>query len=277
MGNIKSFEEFVLNEGGSALGLLGGILSGNIDIFSKPGEQDVEGDQGASGDSNDSSSSSTYTPTGTYTQTPGNDDFALYMQHQQGVAGATGLVKALNGTGKMNQDTIKTKGGVKYANLVSNIPSDRPQVKKDVIAALDKGDQKTAAALFLNAWKEKWFSHQKTARTAINVPKNATVKDAIAKASAKYKVPFDFAITVANIESGLNPKAGNSTYKGLFAMQPNSNYGRVVTPMGNRWSDPYVNAENGVKLLKDNITQFKRSLGTDWASLKVGSWANNLA
>jgi hypothetical protein len=47
--------------------------------------------------------------------------------------------------------------------------------------------------------------------------------------------------------------------------------------MGNRWSDPYVNAENGVKLLKDNITQFKRSLGTDWASLKVGSWANNLA
>ena len=54
MGNIKSFEEFVLNEGGSALGLLGGILSGNIDIFSKPGEQDVEGDQGASGDSNDS-------------------------------------------------------------------------------------------------------------------------------------------------------------------------------------------------------------------------------
>ena len=60
-------------------------------------------------------------------------------------------------------------------------------------------------------------------------------------------------------------------------MQPNSNYGRVVTPLGNRWADPYVNAENGVKLLKDNITQFKRNLGTDWASLKVGSWANNLA
>ena len=32
-----------------------------------------------------------------------------------------------------------------------------------------------------------------------------------------------------------------------------------------------------IKLLKDNITQFKRNLGTDWASLKVGSWANNLA
>lgn len=275
MDKIKSFEEFVLNEEGSALKFLGGILNGSIDIFSKPGEPDVDGDEGASGDAD--SASSTYTPTGTYNQVAGNDDFTLYMQHQQGVAGAAGLVKALNGTGKMNPETVKTKGGVKYANLVKNIPSDRPQVKKDVIAALDKGDQKTAAALFLNTWKEKWFSHQKTARTAINAPKNATVKDAITKASAKYKVPFDFAITVANIESGLNPKAGNSTYKGLFAMQPNSNYGRSVTPMGNRWSDPYVNAENGVKLLKDNITQFKRSLGTDWASLNVGSWANNLA
>ena len=275
MDKIKSFEEFALNEEGSALKFLGGILNGSIDIFRKPGEQNVDGDEGASGDVD--SASSTYTPTGTYNQVAGNDDFTLYMQHQQGVAGAAGLVKALNGTGKMHPETVKTKGGVKYANLVQNIPSDRPQVKKDIIAALDKGDQKTAAALFLNTWKEKWFSFQKLARTAINAPKNATVKDAITKASAKHKVPFDFAITVANIESGLNPKAGNSTYKGLFAMQPSSNYGRVVTPMGNKWSDPYVNAENGVKLLKSSITQFKRSLGTDWASLNVGSWANNLA
>jgi hypothetical protein len=60
-------------------------------------------------------------------------------------------------------------------------------------------------------------------------------------------------------------------------MQPSSNYGGTVTAMGNKWSDPYVNAENGVKLLKNNITQFKRILGKEWLSLKVGSWANNLA
>ena len=283
MERIKSFEEFVINEAGSALGLLGNILKGNINIFGDDANDDGPADTPSSGAGTSGSGVETigtvgsYTPTTPYKQIAGNDDFVLYMQHQQGVAGASGIVKALAGTGKMNPETIKTKSGTKYANLVKNIPSDRPQVKKDVIAALDKGDQKTAAALFLNMWKEKWFTKQAQARTAINSPKNSVVKDAIAKASAKYKVPFDFAITVANIESGLNPNAGNATYKGLFAMLPNSNYGGVTTPMGNKWNDPYVNAENGVKLLKSSITQLKKSLGNSWASLKVGSWANNLA
>jgi len=283
MERIKSFDEFVINEAGSALGLLGNILKGNINIFGDDANDDGPADTPSSGASTSGSGVETigtvgsYTPTTPYKQIAGNDDFVLYMQHQQGVAGASGIVKALTGTGKMNPETIKTKSGTKYANLVKNIPSDRPQVKKDVIAALDKGDQRTAAALFLNMWKEKWFTKQAQARTDINSPKNSVVKDAIAKASAKYKVPFDFAITVANIESGLNPNAGNATYKGLFAMLPNSNYGGVTTPMGNKWNDPYVNAENGVKLLKSSITQLKKSLGNSWASLKVGSWANNLA
>jgi len=284
MNRIKSFEEFVINEAGSALGLLGGILKGNLNIFGGDADDDAgPSDTASSGEGATRSGVETigtvgsYTPTTPYKQIPGNDDFVLYMQHQQGVAGASGIVKAFTGTGKMNPETIKTKSGTKYANLVKNIPSDRPQVKKDIIAALDKGDQRTAAALFLDMWKEKWFSKQAQARTAINSPKNSVVKDAIAKASAKYKVPFDFAITVANIESGLNPNAGNATYKGLFAMLPNSNYGGVTTPMGNKWNDPYVNAENGVKLLKSSITQLKKSLGSDWASLKVGSWANSLA
>ena len=118
---------------------------------------------------------------------------------------------------------------------------------------------------------------QAEAKTAINNPKNKVVKDAITKSAAKYGVPFDFAITVANIESGFNPKAGNASYKGLFAMQPNSTYGGTITPMGNKWSDPYINSENGLKLLKDSIVQLKKNLGKDWLALKVGSWANNLA
>jgi hypothetical protein len=199
------------------------------------------------------------------------------MQHQQGLAGATGIIKALNGTGEMHPETIKTKSGVKYANLVGNIPSDRPQAKTDLIKALDNGDQKTAAGLFLNMWKEKWFEKQNQALKAINDPKNAAVKDAITKFSSKYNVPFNFAVTVAMIESGLNPLAGNNTYKGLFAMRPESNYGGVVKPMGANWKDPYVNAEAGIALLADNIKEFKKTLGGDWASLNIGTWTNNLA
>jgi hypothetical protein len=266
MERLKKFDEF-LNEGGGLLPFLGAVLTGNVDL----GLADKDSEEGEV-----ASADGTYEPSTNYVAIPGNDDFTLYMQHQQGVAGAKGIVQAMLGTGEMAKDTIATKNGVKYANLVMNIPSNKPQVKKDVIAALDKGDQKTAAALFLNTWKEKWNSIQATAKTAINDPKNATVKDAIQKATTKHALPFDFAVTVAKIESGLNPKAGNSSYKGLFAMSPSSNYGGVVTPMGNKWSDPYVNAENGVKLLKDNIKQFKKNLGNDWASLKVGSWANNL-
>ena len=199
------------------------------------------------------------------------------MQHQQGPAGAKGIIQALNGTGHMHPETVKTKSGVKYANLVGNIPSDRPQVRVDLIKALDNGDQKTAAGLFLSTWKEKWFSKQKQALAAINLPKNASVKDAITRSSAKYKVPFDFAITVAMIESGLNPLSAGGTYKGLYAMVPSSNYGGVVTPMGENWKDPYVNAEAGIALLADNIKGFKKSLGKDLATLNLGGWTQGLA
>lgn len=274
MKRIKHFEDFV-NEAKGLLPFFGAVLTGKIDLFpdanASAGTSSTEPTSAASAPS---PSSGTYNPTGTYNPVPGNDDFALYMQHQQGPAGAKGLVQAMLGTGKLNPDTIKTKAGTKYANLVKNVPSDRPQAKKDIIAALDNGDQKTAAAIFMNMWKEKWFSKQKQAQKSINDPKHSAVKDAILKASNKHNVPFDFAITVAMIESGFNPNVGNNRYKGLFAMDPNSNYGGSVTPMGNRWSDPYVNAENGVKLLKDNIRNFRKSLGNDWASLNVGSWAN---
>jgi soluble lytic murein transglycosylase-like protein len=193
------------------------------------------------------------------------------------MAGAKGLIQALNGTGQMHPDTVKTKSGTRYANLVKNVPSDRPQIKADLIKALNNGDQKTAAGLFLSMWKEKWFSKQKQALAAINLPKNASVKDAITRSSAKYKVPFDFAITVAMIESGLNPLAHGPVYKGLYAMRPESNYGGVVKPMGESWKDPYVNAEAGIALLADNIKQFKKSLGKDLATLNLGGWTQGLA
>jgi CMP-2-keto-3-deoxyoctulosonic acid synthetase len=196
------------------------------------------------------------------------------MQHQQGIAGAKGLIQAMQGSGTLHPDTVKTKSGTKYANLVMNVPSDRPQIKTQLIQALDNGDQKTAASLFLNMWKEKWASKGAQAQKDINQPKNAKVKEAIAKYCQKYGVPYEFAVTVAYIESGFNPASGNNRYKGVYALSQEE-FNKYV-PGGN-----ILNAEDnvnaGVQCLKNNIKAFTKYLGPVLASLKIGDWAKNLA
>jgi hypothetical protein len=281
MDRIKSFENFINEEVGM------GIIAQSLGQMEKSALAKEAADRAAKATQQAASAASDASiaayNSGSSTSTafnaiPGNDDFTLYMQHQQGVAGAAGILKALNGTGKMAGDTVKTKAGVKYANLVKNIPSDKPDVKRNVIAALDKGDQKTAAKLFLEMWKSKFASKKEEAKKLIDKPDYAKVKDAISVASSKNNVPFDFAITVANIESGLRPGSGNSTYKGLFALVPSSNYGGVITPIGAKWNDPYINADAGTKVIKDSIKLLKKQLGTTgWASLNVGDWAKNIA
>ena len=96
MKRIKNFSQF-LNEGffdNPVFKTLSSILSPGSIEYNQPDEEIVTG-----GPDSPLVSSSL----------PGNDDFALYMQHQQGLAGATGIVKALNGTGGMHPETIKTK------------------------------------------------------------------------------------------------------------------------------------------------------------------------
>lgn len=284
MKRIVNFKDFI-NESNGLLKALGAVLTGarSIEDVSKQYSAIIKQKPGSE-DSTDSRIKSRI-PKGAedyeldinYDVVPGNDDFALYIQHQQGVAGAAGLIQALNGTGTLHPDTVKTKNGVRYANIVGNVPSDKPQAKRDIIKALDAGDQKAAAAIFINLWKEKWNSFSKKAKEAIKSSDKSKIKEAIQAASKKYGVPFEFALTVAMIESSLNPKAGNARYKGLFAMDPNSTYGGLVKPMGSNWADPQINADNGVKLLKRDIVQLKKQLGKDLASLNLSPWAKNLA
>jgi len=278
MSKIKSFDQFV-NEGADLLSvarsMAADLLSGRSLTGGSPSSGSTTSGEPVTIGGSTPAANTTQTPITTpLTTVPGNDDFTLYMQHQQGIAGAKGLIQASQGTGKMASDTIKTKSGKKYANLVGNIPSDRPQVKADLIKALDAGDQKTAALLFLNMWKEKWASKYKQAQTLINDPKNAAVKQAIAKYSQQYGVPFDFAATVANIESSFNPKSGNNAYKGLFALSQEE-FNKYVH--GGNIHDIDNNANAGVQCLRDNIKAFKSYLGPTLATLKLGSWATNLA
>ena len=279
MSKIKSFDQFV-NEGTDLLSvarsLAADFLSGKSLTGGSPnsGSTTSGGMVTIGGSNNSTSTTSPVSITTPLTTVPGNDDFTLYMQHQQGIAGAKGLIQASHGSGKLASDTIKTKAGKKYANLVMNIPSDKPQVKTDLIKALDAGDQKTAALLFLNMWKEKWASKSKKAQTLINDPKNAAVKQAIAKYAQKYGVPFDFAATVANIESSFNPNSGNNRYKGLFALSQEE-FNKYVP--GGKIHNVDDNANAGVQCLRNNIKEFKRYLGPTLATLNLGSWATNLA
>ena len=283
MKKIRSFEDFI-NEAGGFLSSLAPLI-GDIEIQAQKRADQLKADRARQeANSAASNASANAYSSGTeqgsmlpdnYSAVPGNDDFTLYMQHQQGIAGAKGLIEASLGTGKLAPDTIKTKSGTKYANLIMNVPSDKPQIKTSITKALDAGDQKTAATLFLNMWKEKWKIKGDQAKANINKPQNAVAKEAIKKYSSKWGVPFDFAIAVANIESGFNPKVGNNSYKGLYALSQ-SGFNKYVSRGDIYNADDNANA--GIQTLRNNIMEFKRHLGpTTLASLNLASWAKNLA
>jgi hypothetical protein len=283
MKKIISFEEFI-NEAGGFLSAVAPLI-GDMELQAQKRADELKADrarQEAASAAADASANaySTGTEQGSmlpdnYSAVPGNDDFTLYMQHQLGIAGAKGLIEDSLGTGKLAPDTIKTKAGTKYANLIKNVPSDKPQIKTDIIKALDSGDQKTAATLFLNMWKDKWKSKSEEAKVNVNKPQNSMAKEAIKKYSSKWGVPFDFAIAVANIESGFNPKVGNNSYKGLYALSQ-SGFNKYVA--GGNIYNADDNANAGIQSLRNNIKEFKRYIGpTTLASLNLAPWAKNLA
>lgn len=211
------------------------------------------------------------------TNLSGNDDYIFYMIHQQGLAGISGIIKSMLGTGELHPDTIKTKNGVKYANIVRNIPSDKPEAKKKIIELLDKKSYQKASALFLSVWKEKWNSLYKEAQSKINDPSNKKVKDAIDKSCKEFGIPKDFAYTVSYIESRFNPNAGNKTYKGLYSLRPDSTYNGVLkSELGNNWNNPYYNAKAGLKLMRSSIKSLKSSISKELSKFKMGGWINSI-
>ena len=226
MKKIRSFEDFI-NEAGGFLSSLAPLI-GDIEIQAQKRADQLKADRARQeANSAASNASANAYSSGTeqgsmlpdnYSAVPGNDDFTLYMQHQQGIAGAKGLIEASLGTGKLAPDTIKAN---------------------------------------------------------INKPQNAVAKEAIKKYSSKWGVPFDFAIAVANIESGFNPKVGNNSYKGLYALSQ-SGFNKYVSRGDIYNADDNANA--GIQTLRNNIKEFKRHLGpTTLASLNLASWAKNLA
>jgi peptidoglycan hydrolase-like protein with peptidoglycan-binding domain len=195
--------------------------------------------------------------------TGGDGDYIYYLQHQQGVAGASGLVKAAAGEGKLHPATRANNG--RY--LVSNMPD--KGIANQISQAIQSNDDQRAAILFLNYWANFWKDKRSKALAAINDPKNSEAKEAIE--SIKTPIPKEFLITVAFIESGLNPKAGNSNYKGLFAIT-DTNLKKQV-PNG----DIYNAKDNtfaAVKGMEQGIRDFERMAGSALAAFKSDVGAN---
>ncbi len=179
----------------------------------------------------------------------GNDEYLIYMLHQQGPAGAPALVEAMYGVGKLHPQQLRN-------NLTANVPGNYKGMKSRIRRALDSGNQQEAATLFLNMWKETYANKKKKALADINSSRHSDVKAILQKYSNQEGVPYDYLVTKAYIESGFNPKSGNRTYKGLFALDPNSGYAQKSGLNSSNVHDPEANTKSAIYLLKSQIGSF---------------------
>jgi peptidoglycan hydrolase-like protein with peptidoglycan-binding domain len=183
----------------------------------------------------------------------GGDEYLIFVQHNQGVAGAASLVNAKYGKGEIHSFT-RSKG------MVNNIPSDMPDYRKQILEALSSGNDQRAASLFLEMWKIKYAAKKQQGMKLINTPEYSNIKAILERVSGETGVPFDTLVAIATIESGLNPNVGNSTYKGLFAL--NASTAVKYNPAINQSNvhDPVINAEAAGKMLASGKSELAKSL-----------------
>ena len=189
----------------------------------------------------------------------GDNEYLMYMAHNQGPAGASWLVKSMLGLG----DKLPP-----WKNIKGNIPGKYyPGIGEQIRAAHSSGDSKKAATLFLNMWKDRYNKIKKEALNYLNQPKNAEVKRVLESNAGQ--VPLDILATFAYIESALNPKAGNATYKGLFALNPSTASSHYRGINSQNVFDPEVNTKAAIEVIKANTKSFLSNVG-DQAVSQLG-------
>jgi len=100
-----------------------------------------------------------------------------------------------------------------------------------------------------------WASHkipQKISQGRKNIPKD--LYNLFSKLSGEYGVPLDYIIATAYIESGFKSKAGNSKYKGMFALSQ-SEFSKYY-PKGDIYNTEQ-NSRAGVQVLKERVKEAK--------------------
>lgn len=202
-----------------------------------------------------SSAFSTPTPGSFSPVTGGDQDYLEYLHHNQGPAGAAGLIKAYLGEDKLHPSTSANSG--KYLTNQIYIKELIPQVQN----AVNSGDHQRAAALFLGYLKDLWDKKEKQTLEVINKPQYKDVKDAIDRAKQDVGSNFssDFLYTTANVESGLNPNSGKGTnpmYGGLFAMTE-----EAMRKYGGDRFNAYDNAKAAIQSMQEGSSLFHRIAG----------------
>ena len=126
------------------------------------------------------------------------------------------------------------------------------EYKTRIKAAYDQGNDQLVAKLFTEYQKKKF--DQMLERGRRDLPKHPVIKAILQKYANVF--PLDFLAAVASQESGFNPESGNNKYKGLFALDPNSDYGKKYGLTEANVHNPEKNTEVAVKFWNDNRKLF---------------------
>jgi len=210
----------------------------------------------------------------------GETSWVYWLSHNQGSAGAAELLKVALGTKPEFSPSAKKwfmQGwNTKSNHIVGNVGNRGwdGEYKSRIKAAYDQGNDQLVAKLFTEYQKKKF--DQMLQRGRRDLPKHPDIQAILQKYSNVF--PLDFLAAVASQESGFNPKSGNNRYKGLFALDPTSGYGKKYGLTQANVHDPEKNAEVAVKFWNDNRREFNSLMSSDeLAALGLNKSTSNLA
>lgn len=210
----------------------------------------------------------------------GETSWVYWLSHNQGSAGAAELLKVALGTKPEFSSNGKKwfmKGwNTKSNHIVGNVGNRGwdGEYKSRIKAAYDQGNDQLVAKLFTEFQKKKF--DQMLERGKRDLPKHPEIKAILQRYSNVF--PLDFLAAVASQESGFNPKAGNNRYKGLFALDPTSGYGKKYGLTQANVHDPEKNTEVAVKFWNDNRKEFHSLMSSnELAALGLNKSASNMA
>jgi len=210
----------------------------------------------------------------------GETSWVYWLSHNQGSAGAAELLKvALGSKPEFSSNGKKwfMRGWEGKSNHIKGNVGDRGwdgEYKTRIKAAYDQGNDQLVAKLFTEYQKKKF--DQMLERGRRDFPKHPEIKAILEKYANVF--PLDFLAAVASQESGFNPRSGNNKYKGLFALDPNSGYGKKYGLTAANVHDPEKNTEVAVKFWNDNRKEFNSLMSSnELAALGLDKATGNMA